>query len=99
MRRRGILDIKPGGGGGGAGAHIDPSGARLPDLPQPKAPEDWERRWLGDKWSLRGQMFKFFMWSWEKGVTPAAVIRGLGPWGQNIVYKYVTNRFSHHGEP
>ncbi|GIL81378.1 hypothetical protein Vretifemale_10367 [Volvox reticuliferus] len=64
----------------------------------PKAPEDWERRWLGDKWTLRGQMFKVFMWSWEKGVTPGAIIRGLGPWGQNLVYKYVANRFSHHGE-
>ncbi|EFJ45067.1 hypothetical protein VOLCADRAFT_106093 [Volvox carteri f. nagariensis] len=64
----------------------------------PKAPEDWERRWLGDKWSWRGQMFKMFMWGWEKGVTPGAIIRGLGPWGQNLVFKYVANRFSHHGE-
>ncbi|GLC56231.1 hypothetical protein PLESTB_001082300 [Pleodorina starrii] len=64
----------------------------------PKAPEDWERRWLGDKWSWRGQMFKMFMWGWEKGVTPGAIIRGLGPWGQSLVFKYVSNRFSHHGE-
>ncbi|KXZ42499.1 hypothetical protein GPECTOR_141g697 [Gonium pectorale] len=64
----------------------------------PKAPEDWERRWLGDKWTWRGQMFKAFMWGWEQGITPGSVIRGLGPWGQSIVYKYVANRFSHHGE-
>ncbi|GIL68065.1 hypothetical protein Vafri_21379 [Volvox africanus] len=64
----------------------------------PKAPEDWERRWLGDKWSVRGQMFKVFMWGWEKGFTPGGLIRALGPWGQNLVYKYVANRFSHHGE-
>ncbi len=41
--------------------------------------------------------FQFFMWGWEKGVTPGSVIRGLGPWGQSLVYKYVSGRFSHHG--
>lgn len=40
---------------------------------------------------------QFFMWGWEKGVTPGSVIRGLGPWGQSLVYKYVSGRFSHHG--
>lgn len=30
-------------------------------LPQPKAPEDWEKRFLGKGWSFRGQLFKSFM--------------------------------------
>ncbi|KAG2422478.1 hypothetical protein HXX76_016002 [Chlamydomonas incerta] len=64
----------------------------------PKAPEDWERQWLGDKWTWRGQLFKVFMKGWESGITPGSIIRGLGPWGQSLVYKYVSNRFSHHGE-
>ncbi|GFR44731.1 hypothetical protein Agub_g6057, partial [Astrephomene gubernaculifera] len=64
----------------------------------PKAPEDWERRWLGERWSWRGQVFRALMWGWEAGLTPGALIRGLGPWGQSIVFKYVANRFSHHGE-
>ncbi|KAG2486348.1 hypothetical protein HYH03_014929 [Edaphochlamys debaryana] len=64
----------------------------------PKAPEDWERSITGDKWSWRGQLFKTFMWGWEKGITPGSIIRGLGPWGQKLVYGYVSKRFSHHGE-
>lgn len=38
------------------------------------------------------------MRGWEAGITPGSIIRGLGPWGQSLVYKYVANRFSHHGE-
>jgi abhydrolase domain-containing protein 5 len=57
-----------------------------------------ERKWLGDKWTWRGQLFKVFMRGWEAGVTPGSVIRGLGPLGERIVHGYVSNRFSHHGD-
>ncbi|KAK1391657.1 putative 1-acylglycerol-3-phosphate O-acyltransferase [Heracleum sosnowskyi] len=30
---------------------------------------------------------------WESNLTPSKVIRGLGPWGPDLVRKYTTNRF------
>jgi hypothetical protein len=32
------------------------------------------------------------------GLTPGSVIRGLGPWGPNLIDKYVNGRFSVHGK-
>lgn len=40
-------------------------------FPQPKAPEDWERQWLGDKWTWRGQMFKVRVGCATIACTPA----------------------------
>eukprot|EP00197_Chlamydomonas_leiostraca_P014436 CAMPEP_0202859838 /NCGR_PEP_ID=MMETSP1391-20130828/1792_1 /ASSEMBLY_ACC=CAM_ASM_000867 /TAXON_ID=1034604 /ORGANISM="Chlamydomonas leiostraca, Strain SAG 11-49" /LENGTH=440 /DNA_ID=CAMNT_0049538931 /DNA_START=127 /DNA_END=1446 /DNA_ORIENTATION=+ len=63
----------------------------------PKAPEDWQRKFLGAANGVRGRVFKAAMWAWEKGVTPHSLIRALGPWGPNLCEKYVVGRFSHHG--
>jgi hypothetical protein len=36
--------------------------------------------------------------AWMAGLTPGSVIRGLGPWGPNLIDKYVNGRFSVHGK-
>jgi hypothetical protein len=67
--------------------------------PQPPKPEGWEKRFIPeDSWSLRAQLFKLAASAWAAGVTPQGLIRALGPWGPGLVEKYVTGRFSRHGE-
>eukprot|EP00878_Enallax_costatus_P023828 GHUV01025380.1.p1 GENE.GHUV01025380.1~~GHUV01025380.1.p1 ORF type:complete len:414 (+),score=72.62 GHUV01025380.1:55-1296(+) len=65
----------------------------------PVKPEGWESRFSGDASSLRTQLYKLSTKAWMSGVTPGSVIRALGPWGPGLVEKYVTGRFSMHGQP
>lgn len=43
-------------------------------------------------------LFRAAAGAWEAGLTPGAVIRGLGPWGPGLIDKYVGGRFSYHGQ-
>jgi hypothetical protein len=127
---------------------------------QPKAPEDWQAKFLGSTSGLSGRLFRYrsmrpspkcawrvdirlvamppfwqrwgvivplsfnvtaqvcagtahyppphththahahraAMWAWESGVTPHALVRALGPFGPGLCERYVSNRFTHHGE-
>jgi hypothetical protein len=67
-------------------------------LLQPTKPEGWESRFASDSWSLHSQLFKLAAHAWASGITPFSLIRALGPWGPGLVEKYVTGRFSMHGE-
>lgn len=46
------------------------------------------------KSALRRGAEKFFLWGWEKGVSPFSVLRSIGPWGPLLVGKYSSRRFS-----
>lgn len=39
-----------------------------------------------------------FVWGWEKGLSPFAILRGLGPWGPMFVGKYSSRRFAAQSE-
>ncbi|KAI8474553.1 MAG: Alpha/Beta hydrolase protein [Monoraphidium minutum] len=64
----------------------------------PEKPDGWESRFTSGT-AFRRLLFRAAAGAWEAGVTPGAVIRGLGPWGPGLVGKYVGGRFSHHGKP
>ncbi|WVQ75218.1 hypothetical protein IAR50_004830 [Cryptococcus sp. DSM 104548] len=42
----------------------------------------------------RRNMMKFFVWGWERGLSPFSVLRGMGPWGPLWVGKYSSRRFA-----
>ncbi|KAF3332345.1 abhydrolase domain-containing protein 4 [Carex littledalei] len=47
------------------------------------------------KSSWKGAVINHF---WESNFTPQKLIRGLGPWGRNIVQKYTGNRFGSYSQ-
>lgn len=46
------------------------------------------------KSTLRRATEKFFLWGWERGMSPFSVLRGIGPWGPMLVGTYSKRRFS-----
>ncbi|ORX38070.1 Alpha/Beta hydrolase protein [Kockovaella imperatae] len=42
----------------------------------------------------RKSMMKFFVWGWEKGMSPFSVLRAIGPWGPMFAANYTTRRFA-----
>lgn len=44
--------------------------------------------------AMRRGMTKFFLWGWEKGLSPFSILRGIGPWGPLLVGKYSSRRFA-----
>lgn len=51
-------------------------------------------KWAENFWSWRGQAWRTFSFLWNVGATPMMAIRGLGPWGRDMIGKYVNNRFN-----
>ncbi|GLJ43807.1 hypothetical protein SUGI_0912030 [Cryptomeria japonica] len=45
------------------------------------------------KTTWKGKILNHF---WETNFTPQKIVRGLGPWGPNLVQKYTTSRFGTH---
>jgi hypothetical protein len=41
---------------------------------------------------VRGQLFRLSRALWELGATPGILVRGLGPWGPQLIQKYARNR-------
>jgi len=69
-----------------------------PTTEQPEKPEGWESRFTSAS-TFRKMLYRAAAGAWEAGVTPGAVIRGIGPLGPRLVGGYVGGRFSHHGQP
>ena len=63
--------------------------AGLPQRADPRIQAARERHWVVGALG----------WAWESGVTPGALVRGLGPWGAGLVEGVVVRRFAHHPEP
>ena len=61
--------------------------------PPPSWGPDGVPDWAGDALSVRGALFRFGRWAWDRGATPGGVIRALGPVGPNLVRRYVRGRF------
>ena len=52
---------------------------------------------LQSPWTWRGQLYRVAMAAWEGGLTPGALIRSVGPWGQRLVEGYTRTRFQNRG--
>lgn len=59
--------------------------------PQEVAPRPLPE-WARSAWSVRGQLFRLSRALWELGATPGILVRGLGPWGPQLIQKYARNR-------
>ncbi|KAJ3691135.1 hypothetical protein LUZ61_020299 [Rhynchospora tenuis] len=57
--------------------------------------EHSSEQFLKFKSSWKGAVANHF---WESNLTPQKLIRGLGPWGRNIVQKYTGNRFGSYSQ-
>lgn len=64
----------------------------------PAQPEGWKEEVLAKTGGWKKAIYKTIGWAWEKGVTPASFIRGVGPVGPSLVEKHVSRRFNIHGE-
>ncbi|WVN87047.1 uncharacterized protein L203_102223 [Cryptococcus depauperatus CBS 7841] len=58
-------------------------------------PKGEAKQWQGDRDSslMRRGMMKFFVWGWERGLSPFSILRSIGPWGPLWVGKYSSRRF------
>ncbi|WVF68893.1 hypothetical protein IAT40_003666 [Kwoniella sp. CBS 6097] len=52
------------------------------------------KNWQKDSSMLRKGMMKFFVWGWERGLSPFTFLRGAGPLGPLWVGKYSARRFA-----
>ncbi|OCF37260.1 cardiolipin-specific phospholipase [Kwoniella heveanensis BCC8398] len=52
------------------------------------------KNWQKDSSMLRKGMMKFFVWGWERGLSPFMFLRGAGPLGPLWVGKYSARRFA-----
>ncbi|WWD20070.1 hypothetical protein CI109_104544 [Kwoniella shandongensis] len=58
--------------------------------------KEWQER---RKQSLvRQGMMKFFVWGWERGLSPFSILRSVGPFGPMWVGKYSARRFAAQSE-
>lgn len=48
--------------------------------------------WASSPWTWRGQFYRLGKTAWERGVTPGAIIRTLGPFGPKLIHGYSQNR-------
>ncbi|KAJ3014671.1 hypothetical protein HKX48_005019 [Thoreauomyces humboldtii] len=48
-----------------------------------------------DMRNRKGFLPKLFTTLWTWNVTPMTLIRGMGPWGPNLVHRYTTRRFAY----
>ncbi|KAK1923840.1 Alpha/Beta hydrolase protein [Papiliotrema laurentii] len=58
--------------------------------------KEWQKS--REESATRKYMMKFFVWSWEKGVSPFAFLRNMGPWGPMFAARYTQRRFSAQSE-
>lgn len=47
---------------------------------------------------VRKNMMKFFVWGWEKGLSPFSFLRAMGPWAPMFAGRYATRRFAAQNE-
>ncbi|CAD7701645.1 unnamed protein product, partial [Ostreobium quekettii] len=59
-----------------------------------RPPEDDSPQSVRSPWTLRGQLWRFSKLMWNVGVTPQSIVRLMGPWGPDLVGKYVVGRFN-----
>mmetsp|Transcript_13499 Transcript_13499/g.38358 ORF Transcript_13499/g.38358 Transcript_13499/m.38358 type:complete len:313 (+) Transcript_13499:397-1335(+) len=64
----------------------------------PAMPEDWEPKGVKSPLSVSGLLWRAAKATWNSGLTPGTVTRTLGPWGPNLVHRYISRRFRHTGE-
>ena len=62
-------------------------------LIQPKMPEDWEPAMVKSAMSGPGLAWRARAAWAQAGITPGTVTRSLGPWGPNLVHRYIHGRF------
>ncbi|EIW71763.1 hypothetical protein TREMEDRAFT_22144, partial [Tremella mesenterica DSM 1558] len=70
--------------------HGEPPVAEEEHVPEPKG----EAR----QWNQNPSMFargarRFFIWGWDKGLSPFSILRALGPWAPMTVGRYSSRRF------
>ncbi|ORY35011.1 Alpha/Beta hydrolase protein [Naematelia encephala] len=51
-----------------------------------------------DRSFARRNMMKFFVWGWEKGISPFQFLRSMGPWGPMFAGRYSLRRFAAQSE-
>ncbi|WWC73433.1 uncharacterized protein I206_107401 [Kwoniella pini CBS 10737] len=66
-----------------------------PNTPKGEA-KDWARK--REESMLRRGMMKFFVWGWERGLSPFMFLRNAGPFGPLWVGKYSSRRFAAQSE-
>ncbi|WWC65600.1 uncharacterized protein I303_108220 [Kwoniella dejecticola CBS 10117] len=66
-----------------------------PNTPKGEAKEWAKRR---EESVLRRGMMKFFVWGWERGLSPFTFLRSAGPFGPMWVGKYSSRRFAAQSE-
>ncbi|WVO23328.1 uncharacterized protein IAS62_004678 [Cryptococcus decagattii] len=58
--------------------------------------KEWEKR--REESVVRRGMMKFFVWGWERGLSPFSILRTAGPFGPLWVGKYSSRRFARQTE-
>ncbi|GFZ50210.1 hypothetical protein JCM24511_07965 [Saitozyma sp. JCM 24511] len=57
------------------------------------------KQWQENRQSFtRRNMMKFFVWGWERGISPFSFLRGMGPWGPMFAGRYASRRFAAQSE-
>ncbi|WVR08294.1 hypothetical protein IAU60_005343 [Kwoniella sp. DSM 27419] len=56
------------------------------------------KEWRKNQSMLRKGMMKFFVWGWERGLSPFTFLRNAGPFGPMWVGKYSARRFAAQSE-
>ncbi|WVQ79494.1 hypothetical protein IAT38_001593 [Cryptococcus sp. DSM 104549] len=54
--------------------------------------KQWQER--REQSVVRRGLMKFFVWGWERGLSPFSILRGVGPFGPLWVGKYSSRRFA-----
>jgi len=74
-------------------ASVDDVDAAQMEMQDPKEDEAAMAK-ARDQSVVRRGLTKFFLWGWEKGLSPFSILRGIGPWGPLLVGKYSSRRFA-----
>lgn len=64
------------------------------EMHNPKTTSPEEAQKANEASAMRRGLTKFFLWGWEKGMSPFSILRGIGPWGPLLVGKYSSRRFA-----